>query len=163
MSYISNRTLLQQRSYPPPPPPKIMARVIFSLYFRGGDDDSVLLYCEESHSVTNERAAACSLLNCIQARSHLCDWNLSPHPLCCIISFLSVGLHLGLWKGPIVCSIGPTVLIFPAHICQESLVSCHLDLSNYLPILGGGGVVSYIEGNTDGFPVWTDLILLEAL
>lgn len=93
-----------------------------------------LFYSEESHSQTNERDTTRSLLNCIQARSHLWNWNLIPNPLCCIISFLSIELHLGLWKGPIVCSIGPTVHTFPDHICQASLVSCHLDLSNYIPI-----------------------------
>lgn len=39
-------------------------------------------------------------------------------------------------KRPPVCSIGPIVLMFPGHICQVSLVSCHSDLSNYFPIWG---------------------------
>ena len=37
-------------------------------------------------------------------------------------------------KRPPACSIGPIVLMFPGHICQASLVSCHSDLSNYFPI-----------------------------
>lgn len=53
-------------------------------------------------------------------------------------------------KGPPVCSIGPIVLMFPGHICQASLVSCHSDLSNYFPI-----GARKIDGNKDR---WIDIL-----